>query len=43
VSTVVIDDHVLRDVLAGDRPPDLGGLATALATTGLWLYRLSSA
>ncbi|MDE3202839.1 MAG: hypothetical protein KGQ66_01305 [Acidobacteriota bacterium] len=43
MSTVVIDDHLLRDVLAGDRPPDLGGLATALATTGLWLYRLSSA
>jgi hypothetical protein len=43
LSTVVIDDHLLRDVLAGDRPPDLGGLVTALATTGLWLYRLSGA
>jgi hypothetical protein len=43
VPTVVIDDHLLRDVLAGDRSPDLDGLATALATTGLWLYRLSSA
>ncbi len=42
MSTVVVDDHVLRDVLAGQRPHDLGGLATALATTGLWLFRLSS-
>jgi hypothetical protein len=43
VPTVVIDDHLLRDVLVGDRSPDLGGLATSLATTGLWLFRLSSA
>jgi hypothetical protein len=43
VARVVIDDHLLRDVLAGDRSPDLGGLATSLATTGLWLFRLSSA
>jgi hypothetical protein len=42
VSTVVIDDHLLRDVLTGDRPPDLDGLATGLATTGLWLFRLTS-
>ena len=41
--TVVVDDHLLRDVLAGDRSPNLGGLATSLATTGLWLFRLSSA
>jgi hypothetical protein len=40
---VVIDDHLLRDVLTGSRSPDLGGIATALATTGLWLFRLSSA
>ena len=40
---MVIDDHLLRDVLAGDRPADLGGLAAdGLATTGLWLFRLSS-
>jgi len=43
VARVVIDDHLLRDVLAGNRSPDLGGLATSLATTGLWLFRLSSA
>lgn len=41
--TALIDDHLLRDVLVGDRSPDLGGLATSLATTGLWLFRLSSA
>ena len=40
---LVIDDHLLRDVLAGDRPSDLGGLGAAgLATTGLWLFRLSA-
>jgi len=42
VTTIVIDDHLLRDVLTGDRPHDLGGIATGLATTGLWLFRLSS-
>ena len=43
MATVVIDDHLLRDVLSGERPHDLGGIATSLATTGLWLFRLSSA
>lgn len=43
MATVVIDDHLLRDVLTGNRPTDLEGIATALATTGLWLFRLSSA
>ena len=43
MAVVVIDDHLLRDVLTGTRPPDLGGIATSLATTGLWLFRLSSA
>jgi hypothetical protein len=42
LTTVVIDDHLLRDVLTGTRAADLGGVATALATTGLWLFRLSS-
>jgi len=27
-------------VLSGDRPEDLGGLATTVATTGWWLFRL---
>jgi hypothetical protein len=43
MARVVIDDYLLRDVLAGERSPDLAGLATSLATTGLWLFRLSSA
>jgi hypothetical protein len=43
VASLVIDDHLLRDVLVGDRSPDLGGLAgEGLATTGLWLFRLSA-
>lgn len=42
MTTVVVDDHLLRDVLTGERGADLGGLATALATTGLWLFRLTS-
>lgn len=43
MTTIVIDDHLLRDVLTGVRSSDLGGGATRLATTGLWLFRLSSA
>lgn len=43
MATVVVDDHLLRDVLTGNRPPDLEGFATSLATTGLWLFRLNSA
>lgn len=43
MGTVIIDDHLLRGVLSGHRRRDLGGLATALATTGLWLFRLCSA
>ena len=39
---VVVDDHLLRDVLTGAVATDLGGIASALATTGLWLFRLSS-
>lgn len=40
---MVIDDHLLRDVLVGERPMDLDGLAPeGLATAGLWLFRLCS-
>jgi hypothetical protein len=42
MTKVVIDDHLLRDVLTGTRAPDLGGIASSLVTTGLWLFRLSS-
>jgi hypothetical protein len=41
VTPVVVDDHLLRDVLASERSPDLGGIAPdGIATTGLWLFRL---
>ena len=40
---LVIDDHLLRDVLVGQRSSDLGGFGSdGLATTGLWLFRLCS-
>jgi len=43
LASVVIDDHLLRDILTGERPFDLGGLAReGVATTGLWLFRLCS-
>jgi hypothetical protein len=43
VAIVVVDDHLLRDVLAGQRTADLDGLAPdGIATTGLWLFRLCS-
>ena len=42
MTTVVVDDHLMRDVLSGARSADLGGIASSLATTGLWLLRLSS-
>jgi hypothetical protein len=43
VPSVVVDDHLLRDILTGDREPDLGGIAPeGVATTGLWLFRLCS-
>jgi len=43
VASVVIDDHLLRDILTGERASDLDGMAPeGLATTGLWLFRLCS-
>jgi hypothetical protein len=43
VASVVIDDHLLRDLLSGERPPDLDRIAPeGVATTGLWLFRLCS-
>ena len=42
-SVVVVDDHLLRDILTGEREPDLGGIAPeGVATTGLWFFRLCS-
>ncbi len=41
MAIVVVDDHLLRDILTGERTFDLGGLAPGgVATTGLWLFRL---
>jgi hypothetical protein len=41
VASVVVDDHLLRDILTGERTSDLDGLAPdGVATTGLWLFRL---
>ena len=43
MASYVVDDHLLRDVLTGERPADLGGIAPeGIATTGLWLFRLRS-
>jgi hypothetical protein len=43
VASVVVDDHLLRDILTGQRAPHLGGLAPdGVATTELWLFRLCS-
>ncbi len=37
----VVDDHLLRDILVGDRDESLDGVAPdGVATTGLWLFRL---
>lgn len=43
MTAVVIDDHLLRDVLAGDPGRELARLLRthALATTNLYLYRLA--
>jgi hypothetical protein len=43
VASVVVDDHLLRDILTGERARDLDGIAAeGVATTGLWLFRLCS-
>ncbi len=43
MTSLVVDDHLLRDILTGERSPDLDGIASnAVATTGLWLFRLCS-
>lgn len=43
MAVIVVDDHLLRDILVGDRLPELDALAAdGIATTGLWLFRLCS-
>jgi hypothetical protein len=43
VSWVILDDHLLRDLLADDLPPELARVLNQHqpATTNLYLYRLS--
>lgn len=42
MARLVVDDHLLRGVLAGTPRPELAELgADGLATTNLWLFRLS--
>jgi hypothetical protein len=41
--SAVVDDHLLREILTGERSGDPGGIAPeGIATTGLWLFRLCS-
>jgi hypothetical protein len=41
MARLVLDDHLLRDVLAGQRHQDFEGLeCDGLATTNLWRFRL---
>ncbi|HEX6597632.1 MAG TPA: hypothetical protein VF045_11885 [Acidimicrobiales bacterium] len=43
MTATIVDDHLLRDILVGDREETLDGLAPdGVATTGLWLFRLCS-
>lgn len=45
MTTIVVDDHLLGDVLGGATPPDLAGLLLdgSFATTNLYYYRLCRA
>lgn len=43
MASTIVDDHILRDILAGSRSETLDGIAPdGVATTGLWLFRLCS-
>jgi hypothetical protein len=39
---IILDDHLVRDLAAGQLPEEIGALADDLATTNLWLFRLTS-
>ena len=43
MTRAVLDDHLLRDLLADDEPAELAGLLAQYepATTNLYLYRLA--
>jgi len=40
---VIIDDHLLLQVLLDDEPPELRPSGAVIATTGLWYHRLCRA
>ncbi len=39
---ILLDDHLVRDLAAGQLPHELDALGDDLATTNLWLFRLAS-
>lgn len=43
VSSVVIDDHLLLQMLLAEEPPDVRPLGAVVSTTGLWYHRLCRA
>jgi hypothetical protein len=40
---VIVDDHILLQILLGEEPPDLRGPGARIFTTGLWYHRLCRA
>jgi hypothetical protein len=40
---IVLDDHLVRDLAAGELPPQLADSDEEFATTNLWLFRLTGA
>jgi len=40
---IVLDDHLVRDFVAGELPTSLASADSDLATTNLWLFRLAGA
>lgn len=40
---ILIDDHLVRDLAAGELPTELEAADDEFATTNLWLFRLASA
>ena len=42
-STVVVDDHILLQILLGQEPSSLRPHGAIIATTGLWYHRLCRA
>ena len=40
---IILDDHLVRDFVAGELPPALESADDEFATTNLWLFRLAGA